>query len=113
VGLSHSGSKNIVFCTDFCTQPAAFSLWISACPRIIYVTGGFLNSAVLKAVAQKGYWRVQMAWPDRHLHFFGKFLSQAEAEKWIEQHRWLTEHGQSSRDEGGRSGKLDPPDNRE
>jgi len=34
-----------------------------------------------------------MVWSDRH-HFFGKFLSQAEAEKWIEQHRWLTEQRQ-------------------
>jgi hypothetical protein len=30
-----------------------------------------------------------MAWPNKTLHFFGKFLSQGEAEKWIEQHRWL------------------------
>ncbi|MFY9840993.1 MAG: hypothetical protein WAK55_31885 [Xanthobacteraceae bacterium] len=50
-----------------------------------------MNSATLKPVARKGYWRVEMAWPDnKHLHFFGKFLSQAEAEKWIEEHRWLT-----------------------
>ena len=53
-----------------------------------------MNSAVLRPVARKGYWRVQMVWPNKHLHFFGKFLSQAEAEKWIEQHRWLTEQPQ-------------------
>jgi hypothetical protein len=52
-----------------------------------------VNSATLKPVARKGFWRVKMAWPDRH-HFFGKFLSQAEAEKWIEEHRWLTEQRQ-------------------
>jgi hypothetical protein len=50
-----------------------------------------VNSATLEPVAQKGYWRVQMAWPtSKKLHFFGKFVSRAEAEKWIEQHRWLT-----------------------
>jgi len=70
------------------------SLKISAERRIIGVTGGFVNSAVLKPVARKGYWRVEMAWPNKNLHFFGKFLSQAEAEKWIEQHRWLTEQRQ-------------------
>jgi hypothetical protein len=68
-------------------------LKISAEPRIISATGGFVNSATLKPVAHKGYWRVKMAWPDRH-HFFGKFLSQEEAEKWIEQHCWLTEQRQ-------------------
>jgi hypothetical protein len=48
-------------------------------------------AATLKPVAQKGYWRVKLAWPNnRHLRFFGKFLSRTEAEKWIEQHRWLT-----------------------
>jgi len=31
-----------------------------------------------------------MEWPNKH-HFFGKFRSQAEAEKWIAEHRWLTE----------------------
>jgi hypothetical protein len=53
-----------------------------------------VNSATLKPVAQKGYWRVKLAWPDKH-HFFGKFPSRAEAEKWIEEHRWLTEQRQN------------------
>jgi hypothetical protein len=56
--------------------------------------GRFVNSATLEPVARKGYWRVKMTWPNRH-HFFGKFLSQAEAEKWIEQHRWLAENVRS------------------
>jgi len=51
-------------------------------------------SAVLTAVARLGYWSVKIAWPNKPLHFFGKFLSQAEAETWIEQHRWLTEQPQ-------------------
>jgi hypothetical protein len=78
-------------------QPAALLLKISADQRIIGVTGDFVDSAVLKPVARKGYWRVETAWPNnRHLHFFGKFLSKAEAEKWIEQHRWLTEQRQKT-----------------
>jgi len=78
------------FRTGFCRAFAqAFALPLqSPCTFI-----EFVNSATLKPVCQKGYWRVKMVWSDRH-HFFGKFLSQAEAEKWIEQHRWLTEQRQ-------------------
>ena len=48
-------------------------------------------AVVLTAVAQSRYWRVKMEWPNKHPHFFGNFRSQAEAEKWIAEHRWLTE----------------------
>ena len=48
-------------------------------------------AVVLTAVAQSRYWRVKMEWPNKHPHFFGKFRSQAEAEKWVGEHRWLTE----------------------
>jgi hypothetical protein len=51
-------------------------------------------TVVLTAVARSGYWRVKIAWPNKSPHFFGNFLSQAKAEKWIEQHRWLTEQRQ-------------------
>ena len=50
-----------------------------------------MNSVNLTPVALKGYWRVKLTWPNKNVHFFGKFLSRAEAEKWIERHRWLTE----------------------
>lgn len=53
-----------------------------------------MNSVMLTPVALKGFWRVKMTWPNKSVHFFGKFLSRAEAEKWIEQHRWLTEQCQ-------------------
>jgi hypothetical protein len=43
---------------------------------------------------QSKYWRVQMAWPESHPRYFGKFDSRAEAEKWIEKHDWLTEQNQ-------------------
>ena len=43
----------------------------------------------LKSLKLSNYWRVQMAWPDSNPRFFGKFNSQADAEKWIVEHRWL------------------------
>ena len=56
-----------------------------------------MNSVTLTPIALKGYWRVKMTWPNKNLHFFGKFLSRAEAEKWIEQHRWLQHQEPTSR----------------
>jgi len=46
-------------------------------------------TVVLTPIAEASYWRVKLAWPNKTPHFFGKFQSQAEAEKWIEKHRWL------------------------
>jgi hypothetical protein len=43
---------------------------------------------------QSGYWRVKIAWPTTTPRYFGKFKSQAEAQQWIEQHRWLTDQAQ-------------------
>ena len=43
----------------------------------------------LTAVRGWDHWRVKMAWPDHTPRFFGKFASQAEAEKWIADHHWL------------------------
>ena len=48
-----------------------------------------MSSLVLTAVAEASYWRVKIAWPNKTPHYFGKFQSQAEAEKWMEEHRWL------------------------
>jgi hypothetical protein len=53
--------------------------------------GGHSLTVVLTAAAQSRYWRVKVEWPNKRSHFFGKFRSQAEAEKWIAEHRWLTE----------------------
>jgi hypothetical protein len=50
-----------------------------------------LSSLVLTAVERSGSWRVEFAWPSRPKRYFGNFSSQAEAEKWIEEHRRLTE----------------------
>jgi hypothetical protein len=57
--------------------------------------GGRNLTAVLIAVARLGYWRVKLAWPSSIPRYFGRFDTQAEAEKWIEQHRWLTEQPQT------------------
>jgi hypothetical protein len=48
------------------------------------------GSAVLTPISRSGYWRVRMMWPNNKPRYFGKFLSKREAEKWIEQHDWLT-----------------------
>jgi len=53
-----------------------------------------VSSVVLTPVTQSGYWRVKIAWPNKTPHYFGKFQSREEAEKWIEKHRWLTEQAQ-------------------
>jgi hypothetical protein len=45
---------------------------------------------VLSPVRQGDQWRVKIAWPKSTARYFGKFNFQAEAEKWIEDHRWLT-----------------------
>ena len=82
----------------------ALSLKISAERRIIGPYGGDLvGSVVLTAVTQSGYWRVELAWPTHPRRYFGKFQSKKEAEKWIEQHRWLTKQPREPDDT--------PPDN--
>jgi hypothetical protein len=35
-----------------------------------------------------------MTWLDHRPRYFGAFLSRAEAEKWIEEHHWLTKQTQ-------------------
>lgn len=51
---------------------------------------GDLSSLVLKPVERLGCWRVELAWPHHPRRYFGNFSSEAEAEKWIKQHDWLT-----------------------
>ena len=53
-----------------------------------------MNSVVLRPVSQAGYWRVELAWPNNFRHYFGKFNSRTEAEKWIADHHWLTRESQ-------------------
>jgi hypothetical protein len=45
--------------------------------------------AELKPVQREDRWRIQMSWPGYNARFFGDFDSEAEAARWIEEHRWL------------------------
>jgi hypothetical protein len=48
-------------------------------------------STVLISVKEGDLWRVQIAWPNGAINYFGKFGSELEARKWISTHRRLTE----------------------
>ena len=47
-------------------------------------------STVLISVKEGDLWRVQIAWPNGAINYFGKFGSELEARKWISTHRQLT-----------------------
>jgi hypothetical protein len=54
-----------------------------------------LSSVTLTPVATRsGHWRVKIAWPKKTPHFFGRFETLAEAERWIAKHHWMTEQRQ-------------------
>ena len=48
-------------------------------------------STVLISVKEGDLWRVQIAWPNGAINYFGRFGSELEARKWISTHRRLTE----------------------
>jgi hypothetical protein len=48
-------------------------------------------STVLISVKEGDLWRVQIAWSNGAINYFGKFGSELEAWKWISTHRRLTE----------------------
>jgi hypothetical protein len=58
-------------------------------PSSLKNKGTHLSTTVLTPIRQGNYWRVEIAWPDKR-RLFGKFRSEADAQKWIEDHRWLT-----------------------
>jgi hypothetical protein len=45
----------------------------------------------LSAVQKGPIWRVRIAWPNGHIHHFGKFISKKDAIEWISAHPWLVE----------------------
>jgi hypothetical protein len=56
------------------------------------------GGVVLRTAKERDHWRVQMTWPVgpgtrlRHAsRYFGQFNSEAEAERWIAEHRWFTQ----------------------
>jgi hypothetical protein len=36
-----------------------------------------------------------MAWPGHNPRYFGQFYSRTEAEKWIDEHRWLAKQSKA------------------
>jgi hypothetical protein len=42
---------------------------------------------------------VKIAWPNKTPHYFGKFRTKAEAEWWIEEHRWPTQRKEPNSEE--------------
>jgi hypothetical protein len=60
---------------------------------------GGVSSVTLRPIMQRNYWRVEITWPDHRPRHFGKFRSRAEAEKWIEEHHWLTEQTQEPKEQ--------------
>jgi hypothetical protein len=74
---------------------ARVSMWVEATAHYSGQGMGVeLSSVVLTPVRQADYWRVKIAWSKTIPRYFGKFHSQTEAEKWIEEHHWLTEQRQ-------------------
>jgi len=43
----------------------------------------------LSPVQQADIWRVRIAWPNRAVHYFGKFTAEKDATAWINAHAWL------------------------
>jgi hypothetical protein len=47
-------------------------------------------AAQLSPVQEGDIWRVRIAWPNRAVHYFGKFTSEQDAIDWINAHPSLT-----------------------
>jgi hypothetical protein len=47
-------------------------------------------SAVLSPLRDGKIWRVQIVWPNRAVHHYGKFTSEQDAINWINAHPHLT-----------------------
>jgi uncharacterized protein (DUF2384 family) len=47
-------------------------------------------SALLSPVQKGRIWRVKIVWPNRAVHYFGKFTSERDAIDWINAHPNLT-----------------------
>ena len=48
------------------------------------------ESTVLSSFQENGVWRVRIEWPNGAVHYFGSFISEKEALRWIGDHAWLT-----------------------
>ena len=47
-------------------------------------------AAQLSPVQEGDIWRVKIVWPNRAVHYFGKFTSERDATDWINAHPNLT-----------------------
>jgi hypothetical protein len=47
-------------------------------------------SALLSPAQEDDIWRVKIVWPNRAVHYFGKFTSEQDAIDWINAHSYLT-----------------------
>jgi hypothetical protein len=43
----------------------------------------------MQPIKERGHWRVKMTWPQSEPRYFGKFVSEVEAQHWIADHPWL------------------------
>jgi hypothetical protein len=57
------------------------------------------TGVVMQPVKQRVHWRVQKTGPLYPARYVGKFDSEAEAERWIAEHRWLTKQSPERRQE--------------
>jgi hypothetical protein len=49
-----------------------------------------MDRTQLIAVERNGHWTVCIIWSNGKKAYFGKYDSEREAERWIEQHKWMT-----------------------
>ena len=64
------------------------------------------GAITITSIRQSDHWRVEMKWPHSPPRYFGNFDSQREAEKWIEEHRWMTTRRQEPADIDDHSGDV-------
>jgi hypothetical protein len=56
---------------------------------------------VLLPVQEGNIWRVQIVWPNGHVHYFGRFAAKKDAVKWISDHHWMTTYKIQPPKDGG------------
>ncbi len=49
------------------------------------------SSTAMAPIEQAGCWRVRIIWTNGQVNRFGRFDSKEAAQRWINEHWWLTE----------------------
>jgi hypothetical protein len=70
---------------DPSSKAGAYRLY--GCVERIILT---LMAALLSPLREGDIWRVRVVWPNRAVHYFGKFTSERDATDWINAHPRLT-----------------------